>query len=379
MWTQKHKPKTLSEVVGNNTVISSLRSYDWSSPLLLYGATGIGKTTLIECLAADAGMELVSVSDDNIEGAAVLSQTGSLYGGRKLILVDDVDLMKQTAKVEGLLKDARNPVLLITSDLKSKKLGSIKRMCEKIQMRRPHPASISKLLAAICQKEGVRVEGNVLEEISKNVNGDVRSAVNDLESIAEGKAVIKPADLEILSQRDREKDIYQALSTVFFSSDLEEVMRSTYDLSEQPRDVLLWIDENLPSLYDKKSLSDAYGSLSKADIFLGRIASRQYWGFLRYATPLMTAGVNVFKPESRKFAQYRFPSLIISMGRTKKERSIKNSIALKLKPHVHSSTKVISAQYVPLLRALLKNKKATAEELRERFGFDEDETEFLLS
>jgi replication factor C large subunit len=149
-------------------------------------------------------------------------------------------------------------------------------------------------------------------------------------------------------------------------------------LDEQPETTLLWIEENMPAVYaDKKSIQDSMHYLARADQFLGRITRRQYWGFLRYVSELMTAGVTVNRPERMSFARYVFPSYIAAMGRTKKIRSLSKSIGGKIGPLVHASNKIVAAQYIPLYRELIKTKKITAEEAATEVKLDEEELEFV--
>jgi replication factor C large subunit len=385
MWTEKYKPKSLGEIVGNSTLIKHLTNYNWKRPLLLYGSTGIGKSVLIEAFARDYNFDIIQMTDENLDRAKEISQTQSLFGGggrRRLLLFDNVEVISDIKKVTEFLKETKEmkvPTVLITSDFKSKRLTTIKRLCEKVQMRKPLATTIANILEKICEKEKVKANKEILLKIAENSGGDVRASILDLETIAKGKSEIKgEEDLEILEMRDKISDIYKALNLILVKKDIREAMESTYDLTEQPRDVLLWLDENLPKIFSgKEYVEKGFHHLSRADIFLGRITRRQYWGFLRYANALMTAGVNISKGERINFSRYQFPFYIIHMAQTKKERNIKKSIAEKLSSELHASSRIINKEYIPLFKILLKHKKITQEELSEKFKFNDEELEFL--
>ena len=78
-WTVKHKPRSLTEVVGNEEAIQRLvtlvRSWNKGLPkrraTFLHGPPGIGKTVTVEVLANDLDMELVerNASDYRTEEA----------------------------------------------------------------------------------------------------------------------------------------------------------------------------------------------------------------------------------------------------------------------------------------------------------------------
>jgi len=378
MWTETHAPARLAEFAGNPTAAEKLAKHSWKKPLLISGPAGVGKSALARAFAREKGMQIVELTPENLESAHSLTQSGSIYGTRKLVVADHAEGFRESKKLEKAISESRNPTVVLTSDLKSKKLSAIKKLCDKVALRRPQAKSVAKVLAGILHKEGVKVEAGVLEKLGEESGGDLRAAINDLETLARGREEIKLADLEVLQARDRKTDMYKVLAKVYGGKELSEVARSTFDLSEQPDTTLLWIDENLPRVYFGRSvLCEAFGALSRADVFLGRIKRRQYWGFLRYASTLMTAGVNAAKPQRLHYSTYQFPRYIATMGRTRKVRSMRKSIAGKLSPVVHASSRVISEQYIPLYRTLLKEKTTTPEELTEQFGFSEDEIEFL--
>ena len=66
-WTVKHKPKSITEVVGNQEAIRTLekwlRSWEETTPkqraAFLHGPPGVGKTVTVEALAQDLSMELL--------------------------------------------------------------------------------------------------------------------------------------------------------------------------------------------------------------------------------------------------------------------------------------------------------------------------------
>ncbi len=380
MWSQNHKPKRLDEIIGNQKLIHDLRRYHWKKPLIIYGSTGVGKSMLVDALVDDLNFKLVEVTNENIATAKATSQTASLFGGRKLLLIDNVDRIRNIKEVAGILKETKNPVILVTSDFSSKRLATIKRMCEKVQIRKPTSKTIQKILKQVCCKEGVTYDPETLEKIAENASGDVRSAINDLETLAKGKKNISLDDLEVLVKRDKTSDIYKALNLILAKNDFNEAIQSLYHLSEQPKDMLLWIDENMPYIYkDPGDILRAYEHIAKADIFIGRITNRQYWGFLRYASKLMSGGVNVSKKNGIRFTMYRFPSYFIKMSQTKKERKIKNSIGTKLSLSLHSSRRIIAKEYIPLFKTLLKNGKTSKEELIEKYSLCDEEIEYLSS
>ncbi len=379
MWSQKYQPRTLEEVAGNPKLVADIRAYDWKKPLIIYGPSGSGKSTLVAAIASDRDYELVAVTDENMASAKYASQTASMFGRKKLIYIDNVELADNIKAVGELIAESKNPVIMTTGDFSSKRLATIKKSAEKLQMRKPTAKTVEKLLAHICAKEGVECDPSVLGKIAENSEGDVRCAINDLETVAKGRKKITEQDAAVLDRRDTTTDIYHALGLILTKNDFTQAVRSLWDLEEQPKDILLWIDENMPHVYTtKEDIGRAYEYLSEADMFIGRITRRQYWGFLRYANTLMSGGVNSAKKSKVRFAMYKFPSYLITMSQTKKKREMNKRIGNKLSPHLHASNKVIAKEYIPLLRTLLSKEKMTKEQLTRDYKLDEEEVEYLL-
>jgi len=379
MWHVKHAPQSLDKFIGK-TSSEEARKWD-GKPVIIHGPVGTGKSTLARLIAAERGWDVVEVSDANVKTAHTIANTGSLFGGCKMLLIEDVDAIRDIKSVGELVGNSASPIIMTTSDYDSKRLTTLKKKCGSIQLRRPLPASIVKHLTQICMSEGVEVEKEVLEKVAKNCSGDLRAAINDIETLAKGRKRVTLADAEgLLPERDREVDIYRALSIIFGGRELAKVVDSTWDLNERPDEVIWWVEENAPKLYtDKKSIDGVYRNLSRADVFLGRIAHRQYWGFLRYANTLMTAGVNVNRPEKINFAQYSFPGYYAAMGRTKAARNMEQSIASRMKPDLHVSYRVFRREYVQLYRTLLRSNRVDAAELKEHYKLDDEEMEYLTA
>ncbi|MBD3260562.1 MAG: hypothetical protein GF334_02620 [Candidatus Altiarchaeales archaeon] len=363
MWSMKHEPNSLDDFHGAPKTVEQAKSWD-GSPLIVYGPTGCGKSLLTSLIAGYFGFEYLDLSDEPHEVLVSASESTSVLGGRKLLVVEDVEKYPKVSKLSDLCGKTRNPLIFTTSDFSSKKLNSLKKKCGRLQIRKPRAQTIANYLSVVCERENVSADKEVLRKVAVNSGGDFRAALIDLEKIALGCESISESDLLLLENRDRKSDVYWCLSQVFGGRDIKEISRSTLNIDAMPRDVLFWVDENTPRLYrDPKCLRDSYAHLSRADIFLSRIRRRQYWGFLRYAAPLITGGVNVCRPEKVHYTQYRFPGLWISMSRAKKTNKLELTLAEKLTPHLHVSKTVIRKQYIPLLRRLFEGKMVSEEDL----------------
>jgi len=85
-WTQKHKPQTLDEIVGNKK--AKQQFYDWvkswdcgipkKRAVLLCGSPGVGKTVTVETIAKELNMELVEKNASDYRTADAIKRFAGL-------------------------------------------------------------------------------------------------------------------------------------------------------------------------------------------------------------------------------------------------------------------------------------------------------------
>jgi replication factor C large subunit len=377
-WTLKHKPRSLTEVVGNSEAIAALRdwikSWEKGTPkkrvCFLYGPPGIGKTVTVEATANDLQMELVekNASDYRTEDAinrfaGLASQYGSILGGKRLVLLDELDGLTGNADRGGvkaiteIAKNAQAPVVLIANDVYDQRFSILRSQCLLIEFKKPAVSDVMKQLNKICQRENIQADENALKFIAHRSGGDVRSAVNDLQALAQGKKQLKYEDVSWLGYRDRQDSIFNVLRMILYARTAQS-SKQAVDIAEIDNDMLFeWIYENVPLHFtDPHDLAQAMDALSRADVFRGRIRSTQNWGYLRYVIDYMTAGVAMARQNSKPvWVPFKFPGRIQSLSRTKMERALQLSICKKIKTKCHISAKRSIREFLPYIRIIFKN------------------------
>lgn len=401
LWTEKFAPKSFGEFVGNQKALEAVKAWSsgWNSgkkqkPLLFFGSTGIGKTLLAELCALENKWQLfeLNASDfrtkdiiERVAGAAALNS--SFSGTLRLVLIDEVDGLQGTADKGGsaaigaLLKEASQPVVLTCNELygdAGKKLSGIKAQCDIVKFDRPRFDLIAKFLSRICDSEGVDYDLHSLQELAKNSNGDIRSALLDLQTIAEHCKKITLQDVQELGFRERQQDIFKVMQKIFHSKTIEECQRIRYSADVDSGMLEKWVEENIPRHFkDSEDRARAFHYLSRADIFNGRIFKRQHYGFLRYSSELATSGVAIQREKSYPgFVPYQFPGLISSLGASKAYRQGKKGVAEKMRTKMHGSVKRIAREDLAFLEPLFKDERKLLE-WTALFEFDESDLAFL--
>ncbi|HIH19594.1 TPA: replication factor C large subunit [Candidatus Micrarchaeota archaeon] len=378
------KSKSIASLIGNPTAFSEAKKWadGWQQgsvqpALLVFGPTGIGKTALAHAIASEFGWEMFEFNASDLRDEESVNRllgnaaaSWGLFGARRLILIDDADSLSGredrggASAIAAILSSPKQPIILTALDLYDKKLQAIKAHCQPLKLQRVHTSSIAILLKKAAAASGAIFDDNQLSSIASSSSGDVRAALNDLQA------------RNLNARRDSEKNIFEVVRTILKSEKYAEARKAAFD-SETEHDTLkLWVAQNITAEYEKPfEIAEAYSSLSRADIFDGRIARRQYWGFLRYSTDHLSSGVATAKSAPyRKWTQISYPDYIREMGASKAARTLRKGILKKISGCCHCSIEQ-AASYLPLVELLAKK---NAKETAGIFGFEEEESDFVL-
>ena len=399
-WTEKHKPQRLSEVIGNQGAIRKLKRWvnSWGRGVprkraaFLYGPPGVGKTLCVEALANDVGLELVEKNASDYRTTEAVqrfagraSQYATLSGKRRLILLDEMDGITGTADRGGvrtvteIIKDTQSPIVLIANNAYDPRFSTLRRHCLLIRFEKPSLYEVARYLKGICTREGIRAEESAIRFIAERNGGDIRSAVNDLQALAQGREKLMYQDVAWLATRDRKERIFDVLRTIFYSKSCLDAKRAIDRADVDPDMLFEWIYENAPlHLQDPHDLAEGMNALALADLYRGRIRSTQNWKLLRYVYDFMTAGVSVSRGRvPREWFSFRFPERIRMLSRTRRERRMQSSIGMKIKRRCHVSSSRAVREILPYLRVIFENNVHMAAGLAKWLDLDEAMIEYL--
>lgn len=412
-WTEKYRPKSLDDIVGNRKAVRELKKWagKWVSgkpskkAVILAGKPGIGKTSSALALANHMKWDVLEMnasdqrnrdSIKNFVGRSAIddtfSETGDFTpykdGKRTLLVIDEADNIFGSEDKGGIkeikhtIQKTEQPIILIANDYYdlTRRSSKLKRICKKIDFEPIEEKEIVSLLQDLCEREGIKYEGRILKRIAENSEGDVRSAVRDLESIAAGKDRITQEDLSILGNRNREVEIFPTMKKILQNHDPIEAKRSVRYLEEEPPDLLTWIEENLPREYEGlKERYLGYKWLTQADVYLGRVRRRQNYRLWSYSTDLMTAGVCASKGHKhRGWTRYAFPTWIRKMSSSKSKRNMKNKISEKMAPYLHTTTEKFITEYYSFIVSIMKKNLEFREKAVKKYDLTPSEIASIL-
>ncbi len=203
IWTERYRPKNLSEVVGQDSITERLSSYVKSRnmPQLLFtGPAGTGKTTCALALAKEMYGEgwkgnFIELNASDERGIDVVrgkikefARTAPLGGAEfKIIFMDEADALTNDAQsalrrtMERYSKICR---FILSCNYSSKIIDPIQSRCAIFRFKSLSAQDVEKFLRMIVEKENVDIEEDALQGLVHVARGDMRRAVNSMQVAA---------------------------------------------------------------------------------------------------------------------------------------------------------------------------------------------------
>lgn len=354
----------------------------------------MGKTVAVYVVAAELGFEVTEINASDKRSKGVLEQllgsatmSGSLFGKRgRIVLVDELaglsgssDRGATTALVD-LIRQTRVPIILVADDITDEKIAPLRTVCEAVEFQPLPEGAIIKRLEWICLKERIKHDESALEYIAKQAKGDLRAALNDLQTVVRsGGTATAETVRRLLKWRDRTLEVTETLDRIFYAEKWNDAIDAADQTDVYPEELLRWISCNVPLVFRNNiELSNAFHWLSRSSLFSQRIRQTQDWKLLPYFKELMciTGSIAGGVPIARHL-DYRYPEWIRQMGRSKSLRQKQKEVGDLLSPIVHASWRVAYREYAPVLKVLLENRTRRLSVL-EDLGLSEDMASVIL-
>jgi replication factor C subunit 2/4 len=201
-WTEKYRPKTLNEIVGNDDIIERFKyiiESDYIPNLILSGPSGTGKTSSIIALTKELlgedykkGSLFVNAADcrgiDNIKSliGEFSMKKINMSNKIKIIILDETDNIPEISQL--ILKNIietyyENTRFFFCCNDYNNIIEQIQSRCVCLNFAILSNNDINKRLEIICDNINVNYTDNALKYINYMSNGDMRIAINNLQSV----------------------------------------------------------------------------------------------------------------------------------------------------------------------------------------------------
>ena len=385
-WTEKYRPKYFIDIRGQDLAVEKLREFLRSfgkkeKAIILYGPPGTGKTALAHVAAKETNSEIFELNASDLRNREKLdailkpaTEQKSLTKKGKIILIDEVDGISivdrgGVSELLSLTEASAHPIVITANDIWGKKFSPLRKKSEMVQLKEIDYKTIKDVMIRILRKEDKLMGNDILTNIAIKAKGDLRAAINDLQTASGMK---DPSQI-LVDEREKETDIFNALRLVFKGKPTNSHLR-IFDSVKMPLDeIILWVEENIPAEYQGEELAKAYDALSKVDIFKRRIYRQQYWRFLVYENALLSYGIaSAKKGVKTGFTSYKKPTRILKIWLNNRRIEKKKSIAKKYAKYVHVGEKRALKEF-PMIKDFLVNNLNIQKELK----LSEDEIIYL--
>ena len=253
LWTDKYKPTSYAQVIGNTSTIDKLKKWlkNWDlnrkngfakvggdesasfRACLISGRPGLGKTTAAHLVAKLEGFQAMEFNASDVRskkaledmmkeatqcktitelfaaktngvGSSSKSTVAKSFLSGKVIIMDEVDGTSGgdrggIGELVTIIKQSRVPIICICNDRRLPKIKTLATYCLDLSFRKPTAIQVEKRIQNICEIERLTLKPNVIVELVASTGGDIRQILNLLSTFRLGADTMKYDDAKKLS------------------------------------------------------------------------------------------------------------------------------------------------------------------------------------
>lgn len=223
--TEKYRPHTFSDILGNEVVIQAIGSLIAKNELpnmLFYGPPGTGKTTTIRAIAKkiyttphlhvlelnasdDRGIQIVRETIKSFASTAMTSQM-------KLIILDEADSMSKDAQnaLRRIIEDfSTNVRFCFIANYASKIIPAILSRCCRFRFG-PVRTLVEDTVVRLCKNENIGIDESGVQALVDFSDGDMRALMNLIEGLSHSFNTINQSSI-LLFNGCVDESIYERL------------------------------------------------------------------------------------------------------------------------------------------------------------------------
>lgn len=278
-WTQKYRPTTLSEVLGNEYMLEKLRNMiildNLPQALMFIGEAGVGKTSTarllsatlmcnsrledgsrcMSCRTCTALTENLIKKGEVVQGVPIfqydiaklnkrediskiveLIQQRLLHNQKTIFILDEIQQASPEAQscfLKVIEEPPKNVFIFLCTTNPEKLIAPLRSRFHQINVRKPNKAQLTQHLQYICIQEGINHSFNAVDTIASKYQCVPREAIKMLEFIALTGDVTKDNVYKELSLVQDQH--YQTFFNACTTGNLTRVMQMVELLNQEAR------------------------------------------------------------------------------------------------------------------------------------------------
>lgn len=229
VWTEKHRPDTLSEVVGQDDITERLQAFvdEDSIPHMMFaGPAGTGKTTSAIALAKDLygdewKQNFMETNASDERGIDVVrekikdfARTKSVNADYKIIFLDEADALTsdaQQALRRTMEQFSDNCRFILSCNYSSKIIDPIQSRCAVFRFNRLEEDEVIDYIKRLGKEEDFQISEDAIDAVMRVSEGDLRRVTNILQTASISKDKIEEEDIYGVAASLRPEEIHEIL------------------------------------------------------------------------------------------------------------------------------------------------------------------------
>lgn len=270
IWTEKYRPSTFAEVVGQQEIVKRVRSLvqAMNIPHLLFaGPAGIGKSTLALIIVKELFKETwkdnyleLNASDER--GIDVVRQKVKDFARTKalgnvpfkVIFLDEADALTREAQ-QALRRTMENYTntcrFILSCNYSSKIIDPIQSRCVVFRFKLLEKKEVTHVIQRISEKEKLKINEDAINVLYEVCEGDCRRAINLLQATASVSPDITPEMIQIIGTSNKPTNVRIVLDYCLagdFINAREKLLESMLKESVSGTDIIKAIQKEIWNL-----------------------------------------------------------------------------------------------------------------------------------
>ena len=229
IWTEKYRPDSLDEVVGQDNIVDRLSAFveEDSVPHILFaGPAGTGKTTSAIAMAKDLygdkwKQNFMETNASDERGINVVrekikdfARTKPIDAEYKIIFLDEADALTsdaQQALRRTMEQFSDNCRFILSCNYSSKIIDPIQSRCAVFRFNRLEQDKVEDYIERLGKEEGFKISQDAIDAIMRVSDGDLRRVTNILQTASIQNEEIEEEDIYAVAASLRPEEIREIL------------------------------------------------------------------------------------------------------------------------------------------------------------------------